>query len=98
VAEADPEAAHHAVRASWPIHDLAVVMAMTDGVSAGVDRYGIPPDWPAAIDLAADNPTRLLETIHDAEAHDPDGQRWPRSKIHDDKALAILRVDLATPA
>jgi hypothetical protein len=97
VAEAVPEAAYHAVTASWPADEIAIVMAMTDGVSIGVDRYGIPPDWSAAIDLAADDPARLINAIHDAEADDPAGQRWPRSKVHDDKALAVLRFDLATP-
>ncbi|HEY8527437.1 MAG TPA: hypothetical protein VIL48_20895 [Acidimicrobiales bacterium] len=95
VAEADPAAAHHAITRSWPIDDLSVVLAMTDGVSIGVDRYGVPPDWPTAIALAADEPARLLDAIHDAEAEDPFGDRWPRSKRHDDKALAVLRFDLA---
>jgi len=28
--------------------------------------------------------------VHDTEAGDPDGRRWPRSKRHDDKALAVI--------
>jgi hypothetical protein len=96
VAEADPEAAHHAVTASWPADEVAVILAMTDGVSVGVDRYGIPPDWATAVELASDHPARLVDAIHDAEAGDPLGERWPRSKQHDDKALAVLRFDLAT--
>jgi protein phosphatase 2C-like protein len=96
VAEADPGAAHHAVTASWPKGEVAVVLAMTDGVSKGVERYGVPPDWAAAVELAADEPGRLVDTIHDAEASDPHGERWPRSKRHDDKALAVIRFDLAS--
>lgn len=96
VAEAVPEAAHHAMTASWPTADLAVVMAMTDGVSIGIERYAIPPDWPTAIDLATDDPARLLHTVHDAEASDPHGDRWPRSKRHDDKALAVIRFEPAS--
>jgi hypothetical protein len=96
VAEADPDAAHHAVRASWPADEVSIILAMTDGVSIGVDRYGIPPDWATAIELAADDPNRLVDAIHDAEAADPLGERWPRSKRHDDKALAVLRFDLAS--
>lgn len=96
VAEADPDAAHHAVTASWPAEQVAVILAMTDGVSIGVDRYGIPPDWATAVELASDDPHRLVDAIHNAEADDPHGERWPRSKRHDDKALAVLRFDLAT--
>lgn len=95
VAEADPAAAFHAVTASWPIPDVAVVLAMTDGVSKGVERYGVPPDWTTAVDLAVDHPSRLVNTIHDAEAADPLGTRWRRSKRHDDKALAVLCVEPA---
>jgi hypothetical protein len=64
---------------------------MTDGVSKGVERYGIPPDWPTAIKLATDDPARLVDAVHDAEATDPLGERWPRSKRHDDKAVVVLR-------
>jgi hypothetical protein len=95
VAEAHPDAAHHAVTASWPITDVAVILAMTDGVSKGVERYGVPPDWATAVDLAADDPARLVDSIHDAEASDPLGDRWPRSKQHDDKALAVVRFEPA---
>jgi hypothetical protein len=93
VAEAVPEAAHHALTASWPTAELAVVMAMTDGVSNGIERYGIPPDWPTAVDLATDDPGQLVHAVHDAEASDPDGHCWPRSKRHDDKALAVVHFE-----
>ena len=93
VAEAVPEAAREAKTARWPVDDLAVVLAMTDGVSIGVDRYGVPPDWPTAIKLATESPTHLIDTIHTAEANDANCHRWPRSKRHDDKALAVLWFD-----
>jgi hypothetical protein len=94
VAEAVPEAAHHAVKASFPLDEVAVILAMTDGISRGVDRYGVPPDWTTALTIAKDNPARLMNMIHAAEMSDPDGERWPRSKRHDDKALAVVRFDL----
>jgi hypothetical protein len=56
-----------------------------------VERYGIPPDWPTAIKPASDDPARLVHAVHDAEATDPLGERWPRSKRHDDKAAVVLR-------
>jgi hypothetical protein len=96
VAEAVPEAASHAMSASWPIDELTIVMAMTDGVSKGVDCYQVPPDWTAAAELATDDPRRLVDAVHAAEEGDPAGERWSRSKRHDDKALAVIRFDQAS--
>lgn len=98
VAEAVPEAAHHAITASWPTEDVSVVLAMTDGVADGVDQYGLFENWADAVDLATDHPQRLVDAIHEAEAADPTGTRWRRYKRHDDKALAVLRFDLAATA
>lgn len=90
IAEADPAAAYQAVRASWPLSEVAAVLAMTDGVSEGVEHYRVPPDWPQALALARVDPVRLVEAVHRAEESDPDGVRWPRSKRHDDKAVALV--------
>lgn len=90
IAEADPAAAYHAVRASWPLAEVAAVLAMTDGVSEGVEHYRVPPDWREALALARVDPARLVEAVHEAEASDPDGVRWPRSKRHDDKAVVLV--------
>jgi hypothetical protein len=94
IAEADPDAAHHAVRARWPLAEVDAVLALTDGVSEGVDHYGVPPDWAHALTLARIDPARLVEAVHAAEEGDPDGVRWPRGKRHDDKAVAL--VDFTT--
>lgn len=92
VAEAVPEAARHAVVRSWPTADIADILVMTDGVSAGVEEYGLYPTWE---DLAqaclTGSPATVVRAIQDAEADDPDGRRWPRYKVSDDKALAFLR-------
>lgn len=91
VAEADPDAAHYAVRASWPRADVSTVLMASDGVSCGVDTYGVFPDWTAVRDLAArDGAEAVLDAVRAAEAGDPDGSRWPRAKPHDDQALAVL--------
>lgn len=65
-------------------------MVMTDGVSKGIDTYGLWPTWPAVYQLARHNPARAIDSIHEAEHSDPDGTRWPRSKQHDDKTLAVV--------
>jgi hypothetical protein len=88
IAESDPAAARHARIARWDRGDLVAVLAVTDGVSIGVDRYGVPPDWAAAF---AVDPAELVRAVHAAEESDPDRRRWPRSKVHDDKAAALVR-------
>jgi Protein phosphatase 2C len=93
IAEAAPEAARHAIRARWGRDKLAAILAMTDGVSAGVDRYGVTRDWTAAVKVAREDPGRLVDLVHAAEDDDADGIRWPRSKRHDDKAIAVIDFD-----
>jgi hypothetical protein len=90
IAEAVPEAAAHAVRARWNAHDLTLVMAMTDGVANGIDRYHVPQDWRTAASLAHRDPADLVDAVHEAEESDPAGTRWPRTKRHDDKALVLV--------
>ncbi|WP_405968942.1 protein phosphatase 2C domain-containing protein (plasmid) [Streptomyces sp. NBC_00015] len=102
VAEAVPEAARYAVVRSWPTAGIADILVMTDGVSAGVEEYGLYPTWDAmARACLAGSPATVVRAIQDAEADDPDGRRWPRYKVSDDKALAYLRfasIDRAVAA
>ncbi|WP_234320034.1 protein phosphatase 2C domain-containing protein [Streptomyces sp. SBT349] len=92
IAEAVPEAARHAVTRSWPVSDLAEVLAMTDGVSAVVDEYRLIESWAEFAELCRDRgPARVVQMIRAAESGDPDGKRWPRYKPADDKSLAVLR-------
>lgn len=95
IAEAVPDAAAHAHCVQWDLEDLGAVLLMTDGVSAGVDRYGLLAHWQAAFAVASPDPSRLVDLVHSAETDDPDGARWSRSKRHDDKAIAL--VDFRNP-
>jgi hypothetical protein len=88
IAEAAPEAAHHARRARWDRRELAAVLAVTDGVSAGVDRYGVL-DWAGAFAL---EPAELVRVVHVAEEGDSERRRWPRGKVHDDKTAAHVAL------
>ncbi|MFE5597311.1 protein phosphatase 2C domain-containing protein [Streptomyces sp. NPDC056549] len=93
VAEAIPEAARHAVVRSWPAADVADILLMTDGASSSVEDYGLYSTWEEmARACRTQGPGHVVRFIHEAEARDPDGRRWPRSKRHDDKALAHLRL------
>ncbi|SDC92588.1 hypothetical protein [Actinokineospora iranica] len=90
VAEAVPAAAHHAIRASWPRAEVTSILIASDGVSCGVDDYGLF-DWPAVRALAADRgPHAVLDAVRAAETSDPAGIRWPRAKPHDDQALVHI--------
>ncbi len=91
VAEADPDAAHYAKRATWPRESLSTVLMASDGVSCGVDTYGVFADWSAVRDLAArSGADAVLDAVRTAERSDPDGSRWPRAKPHDDQALVLV--------
>ena len=92
VAEADPAAAHRAVRASWPRDRVRAVLMATDGVSCGVDDYGLFADWQTVLDITSEKgPEAVLDEIRAAEEGDADRVKWPRPKVHDDQALAVIR-------
>ncbi|MFD5111760.1 hypothetical protein ACFWNG_05500 [Streptomyces sp. NPDC058391] len=96
VAEAVPEAAHHAMVRSWPAADLTGLLGMTDGVSCAVEEYGLVPSWTAmARDCMKSGPQSVVDAVHAHEETDPDGRRHPRYKVRDDKALAWVRLDSA---
>lgn len=90
VAEADPAAARHALRRSWPRDELETVLLASDGVSVAVDDYQIL-DWPRLLEIARiQGLSAILDTVRAAEAGDPACQRWPRAKRHDDQALVMV--------
>jgi hypothetical protein len=90
IAEATPDAAYHAELGSWPTNDVDAVLVVTDGVSAGPDRYQVPASWAQAVQTARHDPAALVEMVHTVEATDPHGTRWPRSKRHDDKTAVLV--------
>lgn len=94
VAEADPAAAHRAVRARWPRDRVRAVLMATDGVSCGVDDYGLFADWQTVLHITSEmGPEAVLDEIRAAEEGDADRTKWPRPKVHDDQALAVIRFD-----
>jgi hypothetical protein len=92
VAEALPEAAHQAVRATWPRKEITTVIMATDGVSCGVDDYKLFKNWQEVLDQANTKGLEsILDEVREAELSDPNHTRWPRYKTHDDQALAVIR-------
>ena len=90
IAAADPEAASRALTITLPATADTWAVLATDGAVNTARHLGLD-DWPA---LARSGPAalaRLLRACQDWEQHaDPDGRKFPRSKRHDDKAIATL--------
>ncbi|KAA9164917.1 SpoIIE family protein phosphatase [Amycolatopsis acidicola] len=88
VAEADPLAAYQSYCRTWT--DVDAVLLATDGVSAGVDDYGLF-DWQRVLELVrTQGAEAVLEAVRAAERADPDGAKWRRAKRHDDQALVLI--------
>ncbi|TDQ05531.1 protein phosphatase 2C domain-containing protein [Labedaea rhizosphaerae] len=91
VAEADPDAAYHAITARWPREQVRAVLMASDGMSCGVEDYGLFADWSAVLEsVRTQGAQAVLRQVRDAERGDPDGTRWPRPKVHDDKTLVLV--------
>lgn len=97
IAEADPDAARHAITRRYARAQVDWLILATDGASDLLQHLDLA-DWPA---LAAD-PTqsaRLLREASDWEAHaDPDGHQLPRAKRHDDKTIAVVALRPTLPS
>ena len=89
-AAADPAAASHALTLTLPATSGTWAVLATDG-AAGTARHLGLDDWPT---LARSGPAALaglLRACQNWEQHaDPEGRQFPRSKPHDDKAIASL--------
>jgi len=90
IAAANPAAASHALTLTLPATPETWAVLATDGAVNTGRHLGLD-DWPA---LARSGPaalSRLLRHCQDWEQHsDPGGRQFPRSKRHDDKAIASL--------
>ncbi|MEU7634340.1 protein phosphatase 2C domain-containing protein [Nocardia sp. NPDC049220] len=91
IAEADPDAADHAIINTYPREIFAWAVAATDGAFDPLTALGI--SW---CDIAAHTSEQLQQDLHQCSywerTVDPKGQARPRSKRHDDKTLAVLRT------
>jgi hypothetical protein len=88
VASTDPSAAQHALIDTAPRDGLHRAAVLSDGATRLVDRFGLL-DWPSFLNaLAEQGPDAIIGQVRAAEHSDPDGQRWPRGKRHDDASAA----------
>jgi hypothetical protein len=89
VASVDPTAARHAVTGHVARSQLDRAVVLTDGAARLVERFQLAT-WTETLTLLDQHgPDALLALVRDAERHDPDRVRWPRSKQHDDATVAV---------
>jgi hypothetical protein len=96
VAAADPQAASQAITGSLPSKTLHRAVLLSDGASRLVDLFKLAT-WEELVALLDENgPDGLLHQIRAAEAIDPEGRQWPRTKHSDDATAVYLVLDEAT--
>jgi Protein phosphatase 2C len=95
VAAADPEAASQAVTGTIPGRSLRRAVLLSDGASRLVDPFGLAT-WAELLALLEESgPDELLRQVRAAEAVDPEGRQWPRTKRSDDATAIYLALDEA---
>jgi len=91
IAEADPNAAHRAIRATIPAHDVQHLALLTDGASSAVTRYQSPGSWAELLSTAGRiGCAATIAQVAADESSDSSGRRWPRAKCRDDKTLVLI--------
>jgi hypothetical protein len=96
VAAADPQAASQAVAGSLPSKTLRRAVLLSDGASRLVDPFGLAT-WEELLALLDESgPEELLRQVRAAEAVDPEGRQWPRTKRSDDATAVYLTLDQGT--
>jgi len=92
IAGAEPEAARHGFTATRDRSSVAAIVLASDGVA--LERYPGGVAWGILYrDAEKYGVGHVLRSIHESEQADPDGKRWPRSKVHDDKTLMTVQLD-----
>lgn len=93
VASNDPGAAYHALAKSYPRSAVRRMAAFSDGATRPVDQMGLY-EWSAYLDLLDKlGPRDLITHVRSIEEEDPDGDRFPRTKRHDDATVVQFVSD-----
>jgi len=89
IAADDPAAAAHALTGSHRASDLHSMVLASDGATRPVDQFGLY-DWTDLVDMVQRmGPAAWLANVRELELTDPESERWPRTKTHDDATLAL---------
>jgi serine/threonine protein phosphatase PrpC len=92
IAGAEPEAAAHGLTAAEERSGVSAILLASDGVAP--ERHPEATTWRDLYNEAIEHGAeQALHQIQAAEADDPSGQRWPRSKLHDDKTIIVLECE-----
>jgi hypothetical protein len=95
IASTNPDAAARGFQGHVNRKELLRAALLSDGAAAAVERYDLM-DWRSALDAMEEHgPQAIIRATREAENSDPDTERWPRSKVHDD-ATAIFWTRGAT--
>jgi hypothetical protein len=90
VAAADPQAASQAVTGTLPGRSLLRAVLLSDGASRLADPFKLAT-WEELLALLDESgPEELLRQVRAAEAVDPEGRQWPRTKRSDDATAVYL--------
>ena len=83
-ASTNPAAAGSAHTATLPRAGLQAVTLLSDGATRIAEQYGLL-GWPELAGVLREaGPAELVAQVRAAEDADPEGDRWPRSKLRDD--------------
>ena len=101
VAAADPTAAAHSRTGSCRIGrgpgEVRRFALLSDGAERAVGTFRLYGSWAALLDaLAHDGPMAIIAAVRAAEAGDPDGRRYPRTRSSDDASALVC--DFGPPA
>lgn len=88
IASTDPGAAGEALTGSVPAGEVRRAAMLSDGVTRFAE-FGLGAWNDLLSTLALSGPTALFARIRIAEDGDPEGQRWPRAKQHDDVGVVF---------
>lgn len=87
IAGAAPSAALEAVTHTADADHMRFVILASDGAARALD-YTVIPTWSEG---TFEEPIELLHATQALEATDATATSWPRSKVHDDKTLVVLK-------
>lgn len=91
IAEAEPNAASHALHVRYPRDEVSWAIAATDGVSDSMPRLNT--NWADLARMTQPQLCDFLDVMRAWEAEtDPNGARLPRAKRHDDKTVAVIHL------
>lgn len=89
IAATDPDAADHALTGHVDANAVDTLALLSDGATRAIE-FGLTTPQELLADMRRHGPEQLITRGRAAEATDPLGERWPRSKASDDATAVVL--------